>query len=362
MNILFVDAKSSENYDFKYMESHSLGGTESTTLRIARELAREHQVYLSQINRTERYEEEGVTFIHSIESLSPSAFKPDIIVILRKYRLLKDYSLKYPEAKMFVWVHNFQNAEILSKRHWIAKTNARIICVSQCHRDHIDHILNGALSWVCRLLTLQFKKTQLTYIYNPVDSAFTPTPDDYDANKLLFLSTANKGLKEALTHFKELLRKAPGYHLYIAGTPKEQITKLDLARELIQSQSITILGRIPKKEVIDHLRESFCVFYPQHVHPETFGLVYIEANCVGTPVLAHPFGSTDEVIGNREQLVDAKDSEAVVEKILKWKQEGRPEVSCQKQFQLPTVIEKWKETLGLPQSPTSSPRNLEQPS
>ena len=347
MNILFVDSKSSENYDFKYMASHSLGGTESTVLRVARELAQEHKVYISQINRTERYEEEKITYIHLSESLTQAEFVPEIVVILRKYRLLKDYSRAYPDAKMFVWVHNFQNYDILGRRHWIARTNAQVICVSQCHQDHINRILNGGLSWLFRLLMLQFKKIPLTHIYNPIDNAFTQVEGSYDANKLFFFSTPNKGLKEVLQHFKALLKSAPDYRLYIAGATEEQLDEYDLDNELLHSKSVTILGRIPKGEIIAQLRDSFCVFYPQPIHPETFGLIYIEANCVGTPVLAHSFGSTDEVIGNREQLVDATSSRAVVEKMLKWQQKGRPEVKCQEKFQLPNIVQKWKETLGL---------------
>ncbi|MCW8983218.1 MAG: glycosyltransferase, partial [Gammaproteobacteria bacterium] len=286
-------------------------------------------------------------FIHHNDSLLQTDFVPDIVVILRKYRLLKDYSHAYPDAKMFVWVHNFQNYDILGRRHWITKTDAQVICVSQCHQNHIDRILNGGLSWIFRLLTLQFKTIPLKHIYNPIDSAFTQIEADYDPNKLLFFSTPNKGLKEVLTHFRELLKRAPDYRLYIAGATEEQLQGYDLDQELLQSESVTILGRIPKQEIISHLRDSFCVFYPQHIHPETFGLIYIEANCVGTPVLAHPFGSTDEVIGNHEQLVDSRNSEAVVEKLLNWQKVGRPVVSCQEKFLLSNVVLRWKKVLGL---------------
>jgi len=347
MNILFIDSKTSENYDFKYMESHSLGGTQSTVLRVARELAKEHKIYISQINRTERYEEHGISYIHNSDSLNQQEFKPDIIIILRKYRLLKDYSQHYPEARLFVWVHNFQNHDVLGRRHWIAKTDAQVICVSQCHQAHINHILNGGLSWVFRLLTLNFKKIPLSYVYNPIDSAFTKIEGSYDANKLFFFSTPNKGLKEVLQHFKALLKVAPDYQLYIAGSTKEQLESRDLDGDLLQSKSVTILGKIPKEEIIAQLRSAFCVFYPQHVHPETFGLIYIEANCVGTPVLAHPFGSTNEVIGNSEQLVDSTNSQEVVDKMLSWQQHGRPEVNCQEKFQLLNVVQRWKETLRL---------------
>lgn len=347
MNILIVDAKSSENYDFKYMESYSLGGIESSVLGVARELAREHNVYLSQINRTERYIEEGIAYIHSSESLTQNEFIPDIIIILRKYRLLKDYSLVYPKAKMFVWVHNFQHYDILARRHWIVKTNAQVICISKCLKDYTNNILNGSFSWFFRLLKFQFKKIPITHIYYSFDNEFSPNGGHIDPNKLLFYSTANKGLKEVLSHFKALLKEAPDYKLYIAGTLKENLKKFNLDNELLYSDSVIILGKLPKEEIISHLRNSFCVFYPQHVHPETFGRIYIEANCIGTPVLAHSFGSVKEVIDNQEQLVNAKDTKAVVNKILEWEKNGRPEVTCKKTFQTPKIMKKWKATLKL---------------
>ncbi|MFK5912911.1 MAG: glycosyltransferase family 4 protein [Woeseiaceae bacterium] len=347
MNILFIDAKCSENYDFKYMESHSLGGTESTVLRLARELAREHNVHISQINRTEPYFENGINFIHRDTSLTPNKLTPDIIIIIRKYKLVKDYSLLYPQAKMFVWSHNFSNYEILGRRHRIVKTNAQVICVSQCHQNHINKIFNGYFSWLFRFLSLKFKKIPITFIYNTIDSDFTKYNGQVDSNKLIFLSSPNKGLKEVLLHFKNLLEKAPNYKLYIAGASEEQLEEHHLDNNLLQSDSVVLLGKLSKDEIVSHLQNSFCVFYPQHVHPETFGLIYVEANCVGTPVLAHSFGSTSEVIENQEQIVDARSSEAVVDKILNWQQNGRPEVSCQEKFRISNVVLKWKEVLKL---------------
>ena len=348
MNILIVDIKASENYDFKYMESHSIGGTESTILRVARELAREHTVYLSQLNRTERYVEEGITYIHTPDGLTQKEFVPDVVIIRSKYRVLTDYRSAYSNAKLFVWAHNFQRHEILGRRHRIVKTNAQVICVSQCHRDHIDNILNGAVSWIFRLLTFQFKKIPVTYIYNLIDNGYTKTDQPYDENKLFFFSTPNKGLKEVMVNFIELLKSEPNYHLYIAGSGQKTLEDFnyDFGEEILSPDSVTILGQIPKDEIISHLRTSFCVFYPQYVHAETFGLVFIEANCVGTPVLAHSFGAANELLSD-EQLVDARNPKKVVDRILSWKKNGRPDVCRLDDMKETAIVSRWKEVLGL---------------
>ena len=346
MNILFIDAKCSENYDFKYMESHPLGGTESTVLRLVKELAKEHKVYLSQINRTEQYIENGVTFIHHNESLSQKEFLPDIIIIIRKYKYLKIYSSVYPKAKMFVWVHNFSKYEILGRRHWMAKTNAKIICVSQNHKKHIDKILNGKVSWLFRLLAFKFKNIPITYVYNTIEHEFSNKVYTTDPNKLIFFSSPYKGLREVLNHFSELLKKEPNYKLYITAGEDSQ-KAYNLNKDVIHSDSVVLLGRISKDEVISHVQESFCVFYPQHVFAETFGLVYVEANCAGTPVLAHDIGSANEVMKNKEQLVDARNSQEVVNKILSWKKNGRPSVTCDERFFISHAIIKWKKVLNI---------------
>ena len=88
MKILFVDFKSSENYDFQYMSSYSLGGTESTVLRVARELAKDHEVFISQINRKKTYHEQNIHFIQHDDGLLFRKAPPDRIIILRKQRLL----------------------------------------------------------------------------------------------------------------------------------------------------------------------------------------------------------------------------------------------------------------------------------
>ncbi len=346
MKILIVDSVETINYDFKYMETNSLGGTESTVLRVARELAKQHEVYLSQLNRETRNVESGITYLPCAEdaALNPA---PDVVLIVRKYKMLPVYRQRYPNARLFVWVHNYQPYEILGRRHLIIKNRGTVICVSRRHRDYIDHVLNGGWSWIFRTLAFRFARVPVTYIYNLIDPDFKPDAMPYRKDKLFFFSTANKGLDQVLINFKALLKVAPEFKLYIANNTKEQLQEYKLDHELLQSDAVVLVGKVPKSEVIRHLRNSLCVFYPQNRHAETFGLVYAEANCVGTPVIAHPFGSAEEVIENKEQLVDAEDSDAIIQKVLAWRDQGRPHVACPEHLQLPVIMQNWSDTLGL---------------
>jgi glycosyltransferase involved in cell wall biosynthesis len=93
--------------------------------------------------------------------------------------------------------------------------------------------------------------------------------------------------------------------------------------------------------VLRYVRESLCVFYPQTVHAETFGLVFAEANAVGTPVLAHDFGAAREVLSNPEQLVDGKDPRALIAKLRAWHDGARAQVAARPEFRASAVIAEW---------------------
>lgn len=346
MKILIVDPKESVNYDFRYMDEHALGGTESTVLRIAAELAKEHEVCLAQLNRDSNYHENEITYI-PFDGSTAMDDAPDVVIILRKYRLLPAYRKAFPKARLFVWVHNYQRIEILARRHHLVSSKACVICVSQNHREHIDRIFNGALSWLFRAPTLSFAKIPVKYIYNLIDPAFKPAATPYSKDKLFFFSTANKGLDQVLDNFRALLAVAPDFKLYIANNTRDQLLEHRLDRELLNSESVIILGKIPRSEVIRHLQDSLCVFYPQSRFTETFGLVYVEANCTGTPVLAHRFGSAEEVIENTEQFVDADNPSAVVKTILQWRDHHRPNVACPPYLVTEAIMAQWRETLGL---------------
>jgi glycosyltransferase involved in cell wall biosynthesis len=104
------------------------------------------------------------------------------------------------------------------------------------------------------------------------------------------------------------------------------------------------------------------VFYPQARFEETVGLVFAEANAVGTPVLAHPHAAAREGLGEApadgRQLVDARDPEAAARRLTAWWRDGRPDVSGATRFQTSRVAADWERLLGA----ASFPRVLRVPS
>ena len=101
-------------------------------------------------------------------------------------------------------------------------------------------------------------------------------------------------------------------------------------------------GSLPGAELHAHVASALCVFYPQRGFEETFGLVFAEANALGTPVLAHPLGAATEVLaaGGSGQVVECT-PENVLHTIREWRGSGRPVVGGHRNFSLEKIIREW---------------------
>ncbi len=73
-------------------------------------------------------------------------------------------------------------------------------------------------------------------------------------------------------------------------------------------------GPVSGKKKTELLREASALVFPV-IWPEPFGLVVIEAMVSGTPVVASPYGSLPEVVGDCGILVDPHDEQAWVRAI-----------------------------------------------
>lgn len=72
-------------------------------------------------------------------------------------------------------------------------------------------------------------------------------------------------------------------------------------------------------------------------YPETFGLVYTEANAVGTPFHSHGLAANFETMDHPDERIAITDTDGVVERILDWRAGGRIAVGGNPSFRLPAV-------------------------
>lgn len=328
MNILFYDTANIPAYSDKTLLMTGLGGTEATVVRIAHAISVYHTVYIAQANREEVLESCNV---HYIPLDRATQLTPDAVILLRDQKCIATIAQLFPNAKRYLWLHNLPSKTLYSKRWELLHYQYEIIAVSHFHAEKIAKRIAG--KWYQTFFRAEVS-IPIHVLYNPIDDDLSPSSDvKVKCKQLIFASAPYKGLNYTLAVFNRVRKKFPDYTLLIA-------THCHRDREMIRQNQMSFLGSVRHSDLMQHLRESFCVFYPQISHVETFGLIYAEANAVGTPVLAHDFGSAREILSHPDQLIDGRDDKAIINKLAQW-QEKRLKVKANPAFRLSEVKQHW---------------------
>jgi len=345
MNILFIDwAYKGSPYSLSTLKTQATGGSESTLIKIATELAKSHTVYINQINLDQTFQDQQVNFITN-EVMKKLAEQNviDVCIIMRKIKQLNFFIKLFKKSRILLWAHDFLPVKSIFYNNKIIKNSCRVIAVSLTHQGHCAASIRNEFkrissknSWV------KPADWPVSFVYNPVSDSLKPDDTPVDFNKLVFFSSPHKGLPQVLEHFQAAREKIPTLRILIAnpGYRSQAGKKAPKLEQQLKMPGVELIGCLPQHEIIQHVRSALCVFYPQSVFPETFGLVYAEANAVGTPVLAHDFGSASELL-DQSQLVDAKNQKQVVDKLIAWHQGARPVVQLDIKFRLSKVVEQW---------------------
>jgi glycosyltransferase involved in cell wall biosynthesis len=351
-HVLFYDSACPSAYASESLLASGIriGGAEATVVRVAEELSQHHRVSVAQHNRTRREKTEGRELFWMPED-EATGLDPDAIVIVRRVGDIPRLRRLYPKVPIFVWFHDwFDEAPRGPLRMdwvvWQAKTEARLLLlasyravavgVSRTHEENIRRALAKA-----RFLGGLERRVRVEHVYNPIADDLGPSDARaYDPDKLIFFSAPWKGLDLVLVAFAEVRKHLPELTLHVASPGYQQSERL----AGLSTEKVTFMGSLPHAEVIREVRSSMCVFYPANRIPETFGLVFAESNAVGTPVLTHPFGAAPELL-TPEQLVDAHDTSAIVERLRSWKNGARPLVRAKEEFRLKRVARAWEALL-----------------
>jgi glycosyltransferase involved in cell wall biosynthesis len=331
LTILFLDNTYPHAYQQSTLKEKALGGTESSVIKTAHILSQKYHVFVAQKSRTDFYNEND--YLTYIPKKQINKIKPDYIIVLRKYPLLKDLRKKFPNAQLYLWIHTYKNKEYAFKRLGLSKTKTTVICNSNTHALNTAYLLNQSL--LGKLYSLFLKPSPVNYCYNPIEKPIKNNTNR-DINKLLFFSSPNKGLKEVVDLFFIINKIMPDLRLYIANPGYKNDASM------IHNANIITIGSLPHKKMMQEVKKSLCVFYPQNSFAETFGLIYAEANAYGTPVLACDIGSAKEILHKNNALIKANDHEEMTKTIKKW-QNNFPEIQYNENFSDKAILAKWQE-------------------
>ncbi len=318
-SVLFYDPACQKPYSGRSLCEGALGGTEATVIRVAEAL----DARVMQHNRNAadgRY-------------LPPRPARDiDHLVVLRDPRPLRQICASYPGARVYLWLHDLvrpgskRGRRLAAARDTLAEFAVTIVCVSDFQRRQAEAILLSGAPSPIRLVT----------IYNAVDDTLAPDGSAVDMNRLVFFSSPNKGLAYTLDAFQAMRREIPGLTLRVGSPGYKSLQRAHIAHVDGGVDGVEWLGPQPPTQILAEVRAALCVFYPNFVLPETFGLVFAEAKAIGTPVLTHDCGAAAEVLADPQQVLPITSGQRIYERAARLVPS-----------RLRPVIAPWGEKLGL---------------
>jgi len=207
------------------------------------------------------------------------------------------------------------------RRGTLARADA-VVAVSRFTRD-------------CLVSLMGVEPAKITLIPNGVDvSRFAPRPARDDLRQRYGLGgrrvlltvgrlSERKGQDRVIEALPELLKAIPGLTYLLVGDGPLRAVLEARARALGVQESVLFAGSVAPEELVDHyaLAEAFIMANRELPSGETegFGLVFLEANACGVPVVAgRAGGSVDAVTdGVNGLLVDGADPAAIAAAVMR---------------------------------------------
>ena len=333
--IAFIDTACPAPYDGLSTTRGGLGGTEASIVRLAEALSANAEITVLQHCREDSARSANGVVYQGYRNLRELARDSDYdhVIIINSPKVLQSWTTFGKASRLWLWVHNYPGRNARRLGQVVLKANATVIAVSQTHRETIRNFVQTHEK-------LDIGQ-HICAIYNPVVAEPVPAQET-DPNRLIYLSSPHKGLREVIEAFQIVRLRRPQARLYV-GNPGYQPDA-----DLSWASGCVPLPPASHPQTMQMLQTSFCLFYPQTHFAETFGLVMAEANALGTPVIAHKgLGANDEIVADDRQLLDCSDPQAVVERLMQWWTEGPPLPRTNTNFGLAAVCEEWRSLLGL---------------
>jgi len=162
---------------------------------------------------------------------------------------------------------------------------------------------------------------------------------------LYWMSAFGKGMKEAITVYIGLYEKGLNRDLYISIPPQRLRKDVQIVHDFIRDSNkfnypITFLGELDYKNSMKNLSNSACLFRPT-MPQETFGLVYLEANKLGVPVITYKGDAGEEILTDKNNMFI--DDKTTLDNILKWMEniENKKTSVDMKKFDPEVISKKW---------------------
>ncbi|PRX08294.1 UNVERIFIED_ORG: hypothetical protein BCL66_11154 [Martelella mediterranea] len=331
----------------KALDTEQVGGTEAVVLRVVQALSDSFHFHFYQNGRLDM-DRDDCGLYRPLDTVSAAnlAGVNSIIVINSWKTALKARKLN-ANCPVYLWSHAHPGRHNRRMGEALADAGIEIICASRAHADHVTRFL----------VPENRRLPKIGWIYSPVEDDLVADNTPRDNDRLLFPGMPLRGISEILATFNAVRQDRPTLQLDIAE-PAGPVWSGSFP-----PAGVNFLGRLSRSAMIDRMRRSLCVFYPQTRHDDPFNMLLAEANAVGTPVIAQKgLGAHDEIAGTAGQTLDTNDLKAVGERLDMWRL-AQPAIDVPPALRMTAVAAAWHEklgerTLGRPNPPGVVPHGL----
>ena len=224
--------------------------------------------------------------------------------------------------KTYIWLHNW----------------------TTCHEEVPRLFLSNALKNYVQGKGKKVAGDQTIHYMVPKDMD-KQKPKEKRSNYLFWMSAFGKGFREALTIYVALYDKGMKRPFYVCCPPQRQKKDVKIFTDFMADLNkdgypIHFLGELNYEGVLKSLSNAACLFragMPQ----ETFGLVYLEANKLGVPVITHESDAAEEILTDENNMFIRKDT--TIDNVYNWTIdiEKRKTSVDMKKFDPDKIIKKW---------------------
>lgn len=201
-----------------------------------------------------------------------------------------------------------------------------------------------------QLVDIGFEEGQISVIPPVIETMVNESDYDIETKRSNIISYigrytgrgGNKRIDDVIDIFPEILKVVPDARLIIGGYMKNENELHQLVKKLNIEQNVEIRGFVDDDEKKEILSKSKVFASPSN--QEGFGITYVEANSLGTPVVGYEINGLDTVPSYAGIMVPQNNKKKLAESILylltddlSWKDYSNGALKNAARFDLKTV-------------------------
>lgn len=279
-----------------YLETNSLGGSETAVINLTKCFPKKYDIYVGGIVKEEKVN--NITYVN-LGNL-PNLIRENHFhaIIISRYISFLEMFPYYSSNKVFVWIHdtvmsnygcNIQDIDILKKHN---RNIDKYVCLTDWHKNHISNIY-------------PLVKNKINIINNGINLSIFPPKTKKIPNSFIYSSCSERGLSKVLNMWGEILKHLPDAQLFISSYNPFPHNDDEKEMNIIVQKydSIHHLGKLSQPNLYKQMALSEYWLYPTN-WPETSCITSLEMLMNEVICLYYPLAGLVNTLGEYGVVIE----------------------------------------------------------